>query len=109
MPTTITAARPARGPNVPAGQCRTLRTLAGRRRLARYPLELLDTPPRGWTGDLRAHGGAVACSPVLTATALGWRGAEFAGAEWYLRREGVHRQGLWPVLAPAVISNGKRR
>ncbi|MFE3056065.1 hypothetical protein [Nocardia sp. NPDC059239] len=66
------------------------------------PLELLDAPPRGWTVDPHAHDGAVACSPVLTATALGWRGAEFAGAERYLCREGIRRQGLWPVLAPAV-------
>ncbi|WP_433560361.1 hypothetical protein ACQP1O_21860 [Nocardia sp. CA-151230] len=58
--------------------------------------------PRGWTGDPHAHDGAVACSPVLTVVARGWRGAEFAGAERYLRREGVRRRGLRPVLAPAV-------
>lgn len=66
------------------------------------PLELLAEPPRGWHAADAARGGAVACSPALTAAALRWQGAELAGAERYLRREGVRHQGLWPVLAPAV-------
>ncbi|WP_040813080.1 prenyltransferase/squalene oxidase repeat-containing protein [Nocardia concava] len=79
------------------------RAVAGDRGAWReFPLELLAAPPRGWRAEDVVHGGAVSCSPVLTATALRWQGAESAGAERYLHREGVRHQGLWPVLAPVV-------
>ncbi|MVU78207.1 hypothetical protein GPX89_13250 [Nocardia sp. ET3-3] len=79
------------------------RVIGGDRQARReFPLELLDEPPRGWCAGTAVRGGAVWCSPALTATAVAWHGAELPGAERYLRREGVRRQGLWPVLAPAA-------
>ncbi|GAB0105118.1 hypothetical protein JMUB6875_40960 [Nocardia sp. JMUB6875] len=101
--TALRRARMAQRAN--AERCARLRARAaegdrGARR--ELPLELLAEPPRGWRAEDAVRGGAVACSPVLTATALRWQGGELAGAERYLRREAVRHQGLWPVLAPAV-------
>ncbi|MEC3953157.1 hypothetical protein VMT65_08975 [Nocardia sp. CDC153] len=86
-------------------RCAVMRTRAAegdRDAWREYPLELLATAPRGWNAEDSLSGGAVACSPALTASAVRWHGSEMRGAERYLRREGVRHQGLWPALAPAT-------
>ncbi|OJF80362.1 prenyltransferase/squalene oxidase repeat-containing protein [Nocardia seriolae] len=85
-----------------ADRCARLRARAAAGDRAAWRVELLATAPGGWRSETAVRGGAVACSPVLTAAAVRWHGAELAGIERYLRREGVRRQGLWPPLAPAV-------
>ncbi|MGW4247407.1 hypothetical protein [Nocardia sp. NPDC004722] len=67
-----------------------------------FPLELLDTPPRGWRAEDQLYAGSVWCAPALTASAIRWHETELAGAQRYLRREAVRHHGLWPVLAPVT-------
>lgn len=67
-----------------------------------FSLEVIGQAPEGWDVEKHFVDGAVACSPALTATALGWCGKPLPKAISYLTQVGERHSGAWPNAAPAM-------